>query len=335
MMPSSPLLPSNPFSDNNVNWSKGHKAKAATMKYYSICKSLNPDNFLDPFFIKKGNKQFGAVENRENFIARCLHEYGRTGHLPGLYELVHGKMHRLYLDIEKEYEEQPSKQVMAEVLELSVRCVQQKLVELNNGHDDARFSNVVVTTNHRWKTRDVDKRQMWTLSAHVTFPQVMFEHNNIGMKRFIKEAVQTELKKHGSLGWIALRSKGAEHRTTVDNCAYLFEQAFRVPLTSKTDDAKRLLLPYDMKTKQSFKPTDADQLRHILEGSLISKANPEGCVVFLDEQVAAFVGIPPASPAPSATVNFDFLSSSSLEDPLIRAESDLEMEVDSDGDIPP
>ena len=98
--------------------------------------------------------------------------------------MVHGDNHRLYLDIEIEYKEEPSKQAMHQVIGKSLLCVQRKLVELNGGQHDERFCDVTLSTNHRWKK----KENMFYLSAHATFPQVLFEHN-IGMKMFIQEVV--------------------------------------------------------------------------------------------------------------------------------------------------
>jgi hypothetical protein len=116
----------------------------------------------EAFLFKLGNKMFAAMAGRQALIDLCLRLYQQAGFLPPFYKLVQGVNLRLYLDIEIEYEKQQEPAVMSGVITQVLHIVRSKLADLTSLLvEDARLQHMIDTANHRWKTREVDDREMW------------------------------------------------------------------------------------------------------------------------------------------------------------------------------
>ena len=104
----------------------------------------------------------------------------------------------------------------------------------------------VEMVNHRWKIDDTGRRN-YVLSAHMVFTDVLFENHNVGMKAFIQKYVTRRVREGGErFIWTKLLKHGSEERCVIDQKPYGHEQPFRLIFTSKTDDTKRILVPYDI-----------------------------------------------------------------------------------------
>ena len=258
--------------------------------FYS--KQVAKDHYLplygsDAFWVKLGNKMFAALQSRDAFIEYCVEMYQQAGFLPPLYELVHGENPRLYVDIEIEYEQLQDTEVMSAVIKTVLQIIRRKITELTQCSE--RLLETVDTANHRWKSREVDGKEMWTLSAHIIFPMIRFEHNDRGMKSFMK-VVDTELQQHDNLMWKKKCKIKWELRTAVDQRTYMHEQAFRLLFTSKNYDKAHLLLPYDLQTDEQIVPQTPEEVKVFLSRAIISRADPTDCVIISDKQVSAFLG---------------------------------------------
>ena len=257
------------------------------------------------FWFKIGNFKFAAVESRDRFIKYCMHIINIRGCLPAIYEVVHGIWPRLYVDIEMEFTQRPTKECMDEKISNTLQIIKNKLVDVTQlDSSDPRLKNVCVTTNHRFKKRECDGKRMWNLSAHVVYPDIRFEKNSTGMKHFVTNCVNPALKKKDDMNWIKIQKNGAEARTLIDLRTYSNEQAFRLPFTSKTDDKKLILKPYNLETQTSLEISDMDECKtiSILSDCIISRADHENCVLIYDNDIL---------PAPQKTFSSSSSASSS------------------------
>jgi hypothetical protein len=288
-------------------------SKQAAKDHYS--KKYGPD----AFYFKLGNTEFAAMPSRQALIDHCLQIYKEDGSLPPFYEVVQGEYCRLYLDIEMESEEEQTPAVMSGIIFKVLDIVRRKLAELN-GAESEQFQETIVATNHRWKERDVDKKQLWNLSAHAILPKVLFEHNDRGMKSFLQKVVDKELEKDDALVWLKRCKAKLEPRTAVDQRTYAHEQAFRLVFTSKKDDKDHLLLPYDLEEERPVSPKSLEDVQKVLSLSLVSRADRTDCVRITDRQVSEFLGEqpPPAQLArPEASQSLPHLSATKAEQKFV------------------
>ena len=300
------IAPPTPLGEPAPSGAKSKKArlpgyeKQFGLKFFFSKQGAKDHYGPNCFWFKYGNKLFAGLSDRATFLELCVQMYNELGYLAPLYELVHGDAPRLYLDIEVEYDSEQEQDVMNNVITRVLAVVQGQLAKLTGlPTDDARFLDTMVTANHRWKVREADNKQMWNLSSHVVFPRVTFEHNDRGMKDFVQQSVDAELKKEDSLMWMKKCKREWEMRTAVDQRTYAYEQAFRVVFTSKEGKEHRLL-PYDLKSKRHVVPQSEQELLEMLSRNLISKADTTGdseCLRITDKQVATFLGRDQPSPA--------------------------------------
>ena len=176
-------------------------------KKKELAKSHYP---ADAFLIKETNFKFGATATRAEFVDKCVTAFLKKGFLPPLYEIVHGNNPRLYLDIEAEFSYKLDEATMFALISKVLNVAS---VELNKLKDIG--GHISLSTNHRFKKRDVDGKEMWTLSAHAVFPTIAFE-SIAGMKYFVQELLNPELMKDDDLIWTKRGKKGLLSRTLVD-----------------------------------------------------------------------------------------------------------------------
>ena len=146
--------------------------------------------------------------------------------MPTIHELVHGKWNRLYLDVEIEFEDKQREDYMCDRLSDILQIVWRQLVKLTGlSQSDKRLKNSFEAGNHRWKT-GADGVERWTMSFHVIFSDILFEHNSIGMKHFIQKILAPEIEKDYNLVWIKQCKQETQSRIAIDIQPYTHEQSF-------------------------------------------------------------------------------------------------------------
>ncbi len=191
----------------------------------------------------------------------------------------------MYCDIEMEFSREQKDDIHQLILEQTMAILTKQLGLLTKTPTDVRLNDYVMIINHRFKPGH-NERLMWTLSAHVVFPSVMFETNTTGMKAFIQNVDQI-LRQNPDLIWTKIQKIGNEARTSIDQRTYSHEQPFRVMFTSKEGNAHAIFKPYDVKSGNLIEVTD-ENAAILFDRSLISLADTKNCITITDDQVAQF-----------------------------------------------
>ena len=220
--------------------------------------------------IKDGERKFGSLSDRRNFIKWWIME-GKRARPYSYYELIaEGCPARLYFDIEGVYS---GKKPSDEKFEKEWLCLVLQTIEdgcKSGGIAENKLADRIVSSDCRPTKPTKDGSPRFKRSFHVTYPNVVFPDNHFSMKHFVETNVRPLFKADQRLQWTAEYKRGPVVKEVVDFQVYSKNRAFRLLHARK--HGKTSLVPWNVKEWRQMRFESTEEQERFFERSLVMPA---------------------------------------------------------------